>query len=70
MDAKQVVREFHHRAWSAGDLQGARALLADDLVDNDALPFPRRAPGALRRRPVRAAAGVRGSGRGSRATPA
>jgi steroid delta-isomerase-like uncharacterized protein len=42
----ETVRTFHRLAWSDGDLAAARALLADDLVDHNALAFPGRAPGA------------------------
>jgi steroid delta-isomerase-like uncharacterized protein len=42
----ETVRRFHELAWSDGDLDGARALLADDLVDHNAMAFPGRLPGA------------------------
>lgn len=43
---KQLVRRFHHLAWTAGDLEAARELLADDLVDHNPLALSGRAPGA------------------------
>lgn len=43
---KQLVRRFHELAWTAGDLEAARELLADDLVDHNPLSFPGRASGA------------------------
>jgi steroid delta-isomerase-like uncharacterized protein len=46
MSSQETVQRFHQLAWSEGALGEARALLADDLVDHDALEFPGRAPGA------------------------
>ncbi|MGH2704430.1 MAG: ester cyclase [Actinomycetota bacterium] len=43
--SKQVVRRFHETTWNAGDLEAARGLLDDDLVDRDPLAFPGRGPG-------------------------
>lgn len=46
MGNAEIVRTFHRLAWGEGDLDRARALLADELVDHDALPFPGRLAGA------------------------
>jgi steroid delta-isomerase-like uncharacterized protein len=46
MEPIETVRAFTRLAWSEGRLDEARALLADDLVDHDAMPFPGREPGA------------------------
>jgi len=46
MQALETVRAFNRLAWTEGRLDEARELLAPDLVDHDALPFPGREPGA------------------------
>lgn len=44
--AAETVQQFYEAAWTRGDLDAGRALLADDLIDHDAMPFPGRAAGA------------------------
>ena len=42
----EVVRRFIDEAWNAGRLDTASELLAPDLVDHDAAPFPGREKGS------------------------
>jgi steroid delta-isomerase-like uncharacterized protein len=46
MESKAIVARFHELAWSEGDVEGARDLLAGDVVDHAPLAFPGRAAGA------------------------
>jgi steroid delta-isomerase-like uncharacterized protein len=41
----EIVRRFTELAWQQGDLEAAEQLLAEDLVDHDAMPFDGRKPG-------------------------
>ena len=45
-DAAAMVRSFHSLAWTEGDLEAARRVLHDELVDHNPMGFPGRRPGA------------------------